>query len=400
MTRSLLSPLVTWVAHFGWLDGDDSQRKAMLEVVKLFEDSSTVDELGIGSVRDTFSNAFFPGTSTLHTRAKYFLFVAWLVNDVARHRWSVDRSVAELRLREVKLIHALMAGDESQGVIGREAKSTLKSMPSELYWASLEHLGIRHWRSSLSGYFRNAAHHARAMEDPDAEAVGADPLGMTSLPPAPTDLLTATNFELDHAEAEYLKIRIAESARGSMLAWLVVNSPSSEAPWIWEHEALDDLPDDLRELVEHARCVHLTATGPAILYNLMLAELTGNQEVREEYVDRLGAWAERVVDEEVFAAWDRQRFWQLMLQHNPRIRPGTRRFLDDWWTLVDSGQHDTADARDLVTRRELVLKRARARLTYPEARTTWGIGAGTGDLDFRWTIARRHLNDIAAGLEA
>ena len=388
------------MAYFGWLDGDDSQRKAMLEVVKLFEDSSTVDELGIGSVRDTFSNTFFPGTSTLHTRAKYFLFVAWLVNDVARHRWPVERSVAELRSREVKLIHALIAGDESQGVIGREAKSTLKSMPSELYWASLEHLGIRHWRSSLAGYFRNAARYARAIEDPDAEAVGADPLGMTSLPPVPADLLTATNFELDHGEAEYLKLRMAESARGSMLAWLAVNSPSSEAPWIWEHEALDDFPDDLRELVGHARCVHLTATGPAILYNLMLAELTGNEEVREAYVDRLELWAEQIVDEEVFAAWDRQRFWQLMFQHNPRIRPATRRFLDDWWKLAEAGQHGSSNARDLVTSRELVLKRARARLTYPEARTTWGIGAGTGDLDFRWAIARRHLNDIAAGLEA
>ncbi len=185
LTRGRKSPFIGTVAYFGWLDGDDSQRKAMLEVVKLFEDSSTVDELGIGSVRDTFSNAFFPGTSTLHTRAKYFLFIAWLVNDVARHRWPVERSLTELRSREVKLIHALIAGAESQGVIGREAKSTLKSMPSELYWASLEHWGVRHWRSSLSGYFRNAAHHARAMEDPDADAVGADPLGMTSLPPYP-----------------------------------------------------------------------------------------------------------------------------------------------------------------------------------------------------------------------
>src|SRR6476661_999087 len=108
--------------YFGWLDGDDSQRAAMLEVVKLFEDSSTVDELGIGSVRDTFSNAFFPGTSTLHTRARYLLFVAWLVNDVARHRWPAERAHAELRSRETKLIHALLAGEEDQGVIGRDAK--------------------------------------------------------------------------------------------------------------------------------------------------------------------------------------------------------------------------------------------------------------------------------------
>lgn len=55
MTRARSSPFIGTVAHFGWLDGDDAHRSAMLEVVKLFEDSSTVDELGIGSVRDTFS---------------------------------------------------------------------------------------------------------------------------------------------------------------------------------------------------------------------------------------------------------------------------------------------------------------------------------------------------------
>src|SRR3954451_17815470 len=157
------------MGYFGWLDGDDSQRSAMLEVVKLFEDSSTVDELGIGSVRDTFSNAFFPGTSTLHTRVKYFLFVPWLVDEVARHRWPVERASTELRRRETDLISALLAGGETQGVIGSEAKRTLKTMPSALYWASIQHIGIRSWHTSISGYFRNAIQRPRGVEDPDLE---------------------------------------------------------------------------------------------------------------------------------------------------------------------------------------------------------------------------------------
>lgn len=165
------------MGYFGWLDGDDSQRSAMLEVVKLFEDSSTVDELGIGSVRDAFSNALFPGTSTLHTRVKYFLFVPWLVNDVAQHRWPLDRSLAEMRKRETTLISALLAGGEDQGVIGRDAKGTLKRMPSELYWPGLETVGIRRWRTSIAGYFRNSVRHSRRSEDPDVESI-VERLGM------------------------------------------------------------------------------------------------------------------------------------------------------------------------------------------------------------------------------
>ncbi|ADU49575.1 DUF6361 family protein [Intrasporangium calvum] len=387
------------MGYFGWLDGDDSQRSAMLEVVKMFEDTSTVDELGIGSVRDTFSNAFFPGTSTLHTRVKYFLFVPWIVNDVARHRWPVERSQAELRSREIRLISALVAGGESRGVIGRDARSTLKRMPSELYWASLEQVGIRRWRTSINGYFRNAIQHARGVEDPELEGMGMERLGMAALPPAPSDLLDTTTFALNNAEAEFLKVRIADATRGSLFDWLAVNHPSSDADWIWDHERRDDFPDEMSELVDDARRVHQTATGPAILYNRMMAEVTGNDEVRDEYADYLRSWAEGLKEQKVFEGWDRSRFWSRMLQLNPRIRPATRQFLDTWWQLAEAGRHASEDARELVTSRELMLKRTRARLSYPDARSTWSVGAGTGWLDYRWSIARRHLNDLAHGLE-
>lgn len=387
------------MGYFGWLDGDDSQRSAMLEVVKLFEDPSTVDELGIGSVRDTFSNALFPGTSTLHTRAKYLLFVPWLVNDVARHRWPVERSLSELRSRETKLIGALVAGGEKQGVIGRDARSALKRMPSELYWASLEQVGVRRWRTSISGYFRNAIQTVRRVEDPDLEGMGLERLGMTALPPVPPNLLDAVSFALDNSEAEFLRTRIAEATRGSLFAWLAVNHPASEATWVWNHEAREAFPCDLRRLVDQARRVHRTATGPAILYNVMMAEVTGNEEARDKYTRCLQEWAETLENERVFQGWDRSKFWLLMLELNPRIRSATRHFLDDWWRLAETGRHDSAEARQLVTSRELMLKGARARLTYPDARSTWGIGAGTGPLNYRWDIARRHLNDVAAGLE-
>jgi len=397
LTDSRKSACIDGVASFGWLDGDDSQRSAMLEVVKLFEDSSTVDELGIGSVRDTFSNSLFPGTSTLHTRVKYFLFIPWLVNDVAQHRWPVDRSRAELRSRETKLISALLAGGEDQGVIGREAKGTLKSMPSELYWASLGIAGIRRWRTSIAGYFRNSVQHPRRGDDPEAE-LGVERLGMVTLPPVPGGLLESTTFRLDGAQAEFLRARIADATRGSLLAWLVVHRPRSQADWIWDHEARSDFPEELAEIVEEARRFHFTATGPALVYNLMLAELTDSEEVRDEYRDHLRTWWEGLESEEIFRDWDRQRFWRRLLTLNPRIRPGTRQFLDGWWSLSETGRHDTDEARELVTRRELMLKRARARLTYPDARSTWSVGAGTGRLGYRWGIARRHLNDVAEGL--
>src|SRR5690242_15226680 len=100
----------------------------MLEVVELFKDEGTVDELGVGSVRDTIANVLFPGTSVLHTRLRYVLFIPWLLQQ-ASHKGSVTEMTTELRRLEVRLITSLLAGGERDGVIGSSARDKLKRMP-------------------------------------------------------------------------------------------------------------------------------------------------------------------------------------------------------------------------------------------------------------------------------
>ena len=80
----------------------------MLESQK---DKSTIDELGLGLVRDAIADHLFPGLSTIQTRARYFLFVAWLLRDLERGNVQEDRLVLTLRQREVALINALLATD-------------------------------------------------------------------------------------------------------------------------------------------------------------------------------------------------------------------------------------------------------------------------------------------------
>ena len=63
---------------FTWLDYSEQERRKMLDVIELFGERTTRDELGLGGVRDAFADLLFPGTSTIQTRAKYFLFVPWV----------------------------------------------------------------------------------------------------------------------------------------------------------------------------------------------------------------------------------------------------------------------------------------------------------------------------------
>jgi hypothetical protein len=65
-------------SSFSWLDFSESDRQQTMQVLDLFREKNTLDELGFGPIRDAFADHFFPGTSTIQTRARYFLFIPWM----------------------------------------------------------------------------------------------------------------------------------------------------------------------------------------------------------------------------------------------------------------------------------------------------------------------------------
>ena len=60
---------------------------------------------------------------------------------------------------------------------------------------------------------------------------------------------------------------------------------------------------------------------------------------------------------------------------------------------------DSAEAQRLIREREHTLKRARARLTYAEARDRRKGFPTTERLEFRWTQVQRITSDIMSALE-
>jgi hypothetical protein len=46
------------MSAFVWLDSSERDRRKMLDVVDLFREHDTRDELGVGSVRDAFADIF------------------------------------------------------------------------------------------------------------------------------------------------------------------------------------------------------------------------------------------------------------------------------------------------------------------------------------------------------
>ncbi|MCC2333610.1 DUF6361 family protein [Cellulomonas wangsupingiae] len=390
-------------SSFGWLDADTEQRRQMLEVVDLFSDDGTVDELGTGAIRDALSHALFPGTSVLHTRLRYALFVPWLLQEAGARSSSPDTGAA-LRQLEIRLIGSLLAGGEKPGVIGNRARQTLKRMPSSVYWSALGAWGIRQRDVTIEGYLRRRHDLARlaartaVSDDPETRETppssGLDP----HLPPPPEGLLTRATFDLTAEEEEYLSDTIARATAGSLLAWLVHHQPARLPDYAWELTTLGEAPAQLAETVDHARRFHTVIHGAVLVYNLLLARQRHMDEPVAEFEADLAEWRSELQSSNALDGWDRAAWWTTVTRSNARIRPLTRTFVDQWIDLVASDPEvaTSAKAAGLVTTRERQIKGGRARLVNQSALDSWSGASGLGRLDFNWSVARGHLGDLYA----
>jgi uncharacterized protein DUF6361 len=395
------------VSSFTWLAHSEAERRRTLDVIRLLEEPGTLDEIGIGGIRDAFAELLFPGTSTIQTRARYFLFIPWLYRDL-EGRAPVADAAGRARRAEVQLIEALMATEDTEGVIGREARAALKRLPSAVYWQGLESWGIRRMHTSLSAYHRRLERFSFGA-DPEGEAgrvSGLPSVWHAELPEQPSGFPREAGLVLTLEEADYLRDRVMTRHPRTLLATLIA-APKQRAPvaapWEIDRLDLDAAPAEVREQLRHARAFAELIWGAQLLYNLMLAEQGERDEEIAHYGDRLAGWAALVVSRESsLGAWneERSRFWEIVRRGNPRLRPPAQRFADRWFDLVcgrdPHGVSSDPRARDLISQRELALKKRLARLHNPTALEAWGGVSGAEMLRFRWPQAQALVADIVA----
>lgn len=140
---------------FTWLDYSEHERRKMLDVIDLFGEKMTRDELGLGGVRDAFADLLFPGTSTIQTRARYFLFIPWIYLELEEKRTSSARIGHRARKLETELALAIAESEDSAGLIGRRKKENIQRLPSNVYWQGLSTWGIRVFPGSQNEYHRS-----------------------------------------------------------------------------------------------------------------------------------------------------------------------------------------------------------------------------------------------------
>jgi len=399
-----------------WLDLTASDRDKVRRVLDLFNEQGTVDELGLGPIRDFLSDALFPGTSVLHTRLRYVLFIPWLYQRLeARHR-EVQDVPAEARALELRLIEALKHYGNQEGIIGARAGASLSRLPSNAYWVALVRWGIFVPNQSQSWYFR----HFRELANP-AQVGHPDDPGVTwhgeeswtpHLPDPPDELLEAASFDLSANEAECIRVCMEANVPHSLLAWLAREGSCEMVSVGWPELAeivRHRVAARLGETVELARRFSLHMEGAPLLYNLLLAETRlsrniGNADAEEagieKYRKQLGEWAEKEADDP--APFDAEALWAAAARGGAHIKEPLKRFVEGWSVEVArDGAKAVADSqalRDLVAQRERALKGARARLVNDRRLQDWTGDVGTGRLNFRWPQVRQLMTDLHEGL--
>ena len=384
---------------FTWLAYSEREQQRAQNLASTLSDRETRDELGIGSIRDAIADRLFPGTSTIQSRARYFLFIPWLFQELERHPKSRARERSERAERT--LITALKNSNDTRGLVGGRT-ILVERLPSSVYWGGLATLGIRRVRRGLGVYYRwldDPRRATRVARDDDGVAVeGVVQTWWDRVPPKPPDFPEVASFALSSVDASYLKGKAAEATPyPTILAYLFdAGRPDAMAALPWDHPQRPSMPPVVRDDLDVAEQFSLLHYGAALLYNQLIAEAREDLVHIDRYRAELAAW--QAASGSAIEGIDLQRIWQLA----PKASPGAKRFVQDWQQSVRraSGRSLTDDraARDLVESREIRVKgRQRSRIAAP-FRVAWAGASGSARLDYRWgSSVQRIALDVAEG---
>lgn len=393
--------------NLGWIDFSDNDRKKTLDVLRLFQEQGAVDELGIGIIRDGFANYFFPGTSTIQTRAKYFFIIPYAMMDTVGdpHVSSVQQALRRLDEIEKESAVILKNNSDEQGIIGATVlPKWVVRTPSTIYWNGIRTLGIFNVGSlqniSISEYFRLAI---KLREEKKASTLGnrkeeAEENNKDDVDAG--DFLFRNFWHLPYAknwkdelsinltpnEADYLATKIKTSNPKSVFAFVIREDIDIEKYVDFSSFSSDlksKLDKDNASMMELAELFNDFISLAQIRYNLMLSDGRNNtaQSLWDDVKDRALEYADSVDLNAIFAS---------LHLHNKELKNFLGRFrnavIAEDWAVAD---HE-------IFKQEVRIKGARAKLKnkskYSEDKWIGGY-----KLDYRFSDARRLIMDIRKG---
>ncbi len=395
--------------QLGWIDFSEKDRKKAIDVIHLLEEKGTRDEIGIGIIRDAFSNMFFPGTSTVQTRAKYFYIIPYIIKECCENKKNktIDDIKRMIDVKEKEYAISLKENGITDGVIGADVipDKWVVRKPYSIYWNGIKTFGIfTRENMSLNEYIhymlrhRNEEKISNWTEEGEENEQDDKMAGKTGLKPfwnLPEDYYVgknnSTQIELSKKESNHLRKCITSlDKEDCLLKYIVENNIQlkqytiTDEPFRLLYTELikrDDLSPQIKNYMQIALKFDSLVYLSMILYNKILSDdknEVANNEWELYYKQRLPEIDSLDLDEMFY------------LTNVKDI--GTKKFLSSMQSFLISG--DISNAKKTVYDREIKLKgKERSKLANRTSITNdkW---IGIKHLDFRMRVTGRLINDL------
>lgn len=395
--------------QLGWIDFSDSDRKRTMDVLRLFQEQGAVDELGIGVIRDGFANYFFPGTSTIQTRAKYFFIIPYAMMETVTDPRVTTVQGALRRLDEIEKECAVILKQNSGtlGVIGATIlPKWVTRTPSTIYWNGLRILGIFNGsllhNMTISEYFRlalklrdekkasafgNRKEDADENECDDIDAGDFRYQNFWNLTPPLKDWKEHLTIELTPLESDYLAMKIKATQPKSVFAYILkegIDLEQYEDFPAFSYDIKPAIDDENRQMLELADRFNNFISVAQVLYNLILSD---NQNE-----NALSRWDDVEGKAKSFANdIDLDAIFSLLRINNYSLKEFLKKFKE----AILTGDWEVA--RKEIIKQEVRIKGSRAKLKN-KGKYSPDIWIGGYRLDYRFADARRLIRDISNGV--
>lgn len=395
-------------AGFGWIDFSEEQRDRVNSVISMLSTEGTVDELGIGSIRDSFADWMFPGVSTIQTRPKYFIIITEIfLNYLSKYinKEKVPKLETYLTNEENRIMHILArnynykGGDGVIGVNVARDNGELARKASSIYWNGLRIHGLIDTQLSRNE-FASAFDLSSESNDEDEDNL-IDNFDQEFNIKAPKfDIIhEEMRMELTKEQANFLRdhfkdTRHVDKHENNLLTEILKDKDREEiiikaTNFIEAAEVLltvPNLPFMTKSIIRMALDFDFLTHGAHIRYNMLLHKKSGSQN----FEDNWNGWLLEL--EESRDNIENFDFNIVFSEIATRVDPKTKRFLKTWREEVLKTTIDYTKLDEMVYNQEVNKKGAKAKLILKDGEyNTW---VGVNGLAYRFNIVKNIINDL------
>lgn len=400
----------------GWVDYSRQERETIKELLKVLGESSSLDELGVGIVRDSISDLLYPGTSVLHTRAKYYILIPELFKKAIKSglttRNAVRKKIDEYQDKIARALRRTIdeeTGIKAVGIIGGRSDHSVKMKPTRIYWNALRVTGILcdptlsydDACGVVAGYNRKRQNIELKIgsEDGnnDSQELLRENLILFNAPCKQTieEYLENPTLYLSKDEAIYLKEQFLcmPIMKDTLMEYCLKKNHTFVGQTLDSIVELPNMSTELRNRLMLAKEFANFIYGAYIVYNLVFWENGGDdatKDVKENIKTRYNIWKRTNI-----GLPHREEILNLVKDHE-HYKVALRDFLIKFETAVNANTSDICSDEEkiIVKERERFCKREKSKLgrddPFREIQTT--------PMSYRHETGQTILSDILKGL--